>query len=122
MVQRLDGFVSLDAGRTVGTVLTRPFTFDGNSLVLNLSAKGFLRAGLLDLNGKPIPGFATDDCDPLRCDSTNHLVTWHGKSNLAELAGRPVRLMFEMQHCKLYAFQFIHKSHPPAGPHRKPGP
>jgi hypothetical protein len=34
------------------------------------------------------------------------VVTWKGKSSVKSLAGRSVRLKFEMQEAKLYAFEF----------------
>jgi len=39
--QRLDGFVSLDAGAAVGTATTLPLVFEGDKLVLNIKAAGF---------------------------------------------------------------------------------
>jgi hypothetical protein len=104
--QRLDGFVSLDADDTKATAMTKPLVFEGQRLVLNVSAKGSMRVGILDETGKPLPGFSLSDCDPIRADSVRQAVTWRGKSNVAALSGKPVRLQFEMQQTKLYALQF----------------
>ena len=49
--QRLDGFVSLDADATTGTVVTKPLVFEGDKLVLNISAEGSARVGILDEDG-----------------------------------------------------------------------
>jgi hypothetical protein len=65
-----------------------------------------MRVGILDETGKPLPGFSLSDCDPIRADSVRQAVTWRGKSNVAALSGKPVRLQFEMQQTKLYALQF----------------
>lgn len=64
-ILRLDGFTSLDAEYTGGEAITRPLIFTGEKLVINVetSAGGFLRIGLLDPDGKPIPGYTTKDCD-----------------------------------------------------------
>jgi len=104
--QRLDGFVSLDAGTQGGTFTTKPLIFTGDRLVLNMKANGAVRAGLLDESGKPVPGYAVEDCEALRTDSIAAEVTWKGKKSVGPLAGQVVRLKFELRDAKLYAFQF----------------
>ena len=107
LVQRLDGFVSLDAGEDVGTVVTRPLVFEGRQLVLNLAVQGSLRVGLLDEAGKPLTGFSPADCDPIQADSIHHEVTWRGESDVSRLAGDVVQLQFELKDAKLFALQFV---------------
>jgi hypothetical protein len=51
-------------------------------------------------------GYGIADCDPIRADSVRHVVTWKGDSDVGNLAGQVVRLRFEMQNAKLYAFKF----------------
>jgi hypothetical protein len=106
LTQRLDGFVSLDAGDNTGSVVTRRLVFKGSKLVLNIDAKGSARVAILDENSSPIPGFAATDCDAIRADSVRKIVTWKGKSDVSGPAGKVVRLKFEMQDAKLYAFKF----------------
>lgn len=46
---RRDGFASMDAGESVGTLTTRPLEFDGQFLFVNVDCpNGELRAELLD--------------------------------------------------------------------------
>ena len=119
--QRLDGFLSLDAGDEPGTFITRPFVFEGDKLVLNVAAGGSVKVGITNLPGMevtgfnigltnppkiPVTGFGIGDCDPITTDSVRHVVTWKGDSDVGNLAGQVVRLRFEMQNAKLYAFQF----------------
>lgn len=120
--QRLDGFVSLDAGEKVGEFISRPLRFTGKRLVLNVNAaKGSVRVALLDLSGKELTGFHVGlnesprhelrgyglaHCDPIQGDSVRHVVTWRGLPEVGNLAGRVVRLRVEMQNAKLYALQF----------------
>jgi hypothetical protein len=106
--QRLDGFVSVDAGWDGGEFLTPPLVFSGKRLVLNLnaSAMGLCQVGLLDPEGQPVEGLTADDCDELRGNSTAQVVSWAGKSDVAALAGKPIRLHFAMRAAELYAFQF----------------
>src|SRR5437764_10466349 len=67
---RKDGFVSLDcAGK--GRLTTPPLVVQGRELRVNFRGheEGSLRVALLDDQGKPIPGFAADDCDPFTGDA-----------------------------------------------------
>jgi len=106
VVQRLDGFVSLDAGAEGGRAITVPLTFEGGKLVLNINAKGFAMVAITDENSKAIDGFGLEDCEAIKNDSVRHVVTWKGKPDLSRLAGKVVRLRFEMQDAKLFAFEF----------------
>jgi hypothetical protein len=104
--QRLDGFVSLDAGDAIGQATTLSLKFEGSKLVLNIKAAGSAKVAITDKDGKEIKGFGLADCDVIKADSTDKVVTWKGKSNVKSLAGKSVRLKFEMKEAKLYAFEF----------------
>jgi hypothetical protein len=106
VIQRLDGFVSLDAGKSTGAAVTRPLTFEGNKLTLNVAATGKVLVEVQDEKGSAIPGFSMADCDPIQTDSIRHVVSWKGSTNLSRLAGKSVRLKFKMQDAKLFALQF----------------
>jgi hypothetical protein len=106
--QRLDGFVSLDAaGGQTGLATTYPLTFQGSRLELNVKAKGSVRVALLDAQSKPIAGHGLADCKAVSADSVHHVVSWSGGPGIAALAGKTVRLRFELKDAKLYAFQFV---------------
>jgi hypothetical protein len=106
--QRLDGFVSLDAGGSEGRARTVPVAVTGGRLLLNVDtgALGDLRIGLIDAAGVTLPGFAAEDCDPVQTNSTHAIVSWHGGSDLAALAGRSVSLEIRSRRTKLYSFRF----------------
>ncbi|MHC4344557.1 MAG: LamG domain-containing protein [Planctomycetota bacterium] len=104
--QRLDGFVSLDADSQAGSVTTRPLVFEGSKLVLNINAKGSATVAILDEKGRPISGFDSSDCDPITGDYIERAVSWKGNTGVGQLAGKVVRLKFQMQNAKLYAFKF----------------
>ncbi len=122
LTQRLDGFLFLDAGAQPGVVVTRPFVFQGDRLSLNVDAKGGrVKVAIVALHGKEytgynvastnppkemLRGFGIKDCDPIKTDSVRHVVTWKGSPDVGNLAGQVVRLRFEMQNAKLYAFKF----------------
>lgn len=103
-VYRMDGFVSARA-EARGTLVTKPLTFAGAELALNIVSRGVTRAELQDAAGRPIAGFALGDCTPIQGDFVDHVVAWKGGS-LAPLAGQPVRLRVELQDADLYALQF----------------
>ncbi len=108
VVQRLDGFLSADADPDGGWFETPPMVHDGDRLVLNIdtSAAGTARVGIAGAAGEAIPGRSIGDCDEILANSCEHTVTWRGKAALGDLAGRPIRLRFEMRSAKLHAFQF----------------
>ena len=103
-VIRLDGFVSADA-EGEGSLTTAPLTFTGSHLELNAVGEE-VRAALLNEAGKELPGFGLADCDPLVGDHVAGTVTWGGKADVRELAGKTVRLRIAMRRAKVCAFQF----------------
>jgi len=108
LVQRIDGFVSADFAYGGGTLVTEPLLFEGNSLGLNVntSASGEGRVAILEADGTPIPEFTIDACRIINGDYLDKVVAWRGEADVSELAGRPVRLHFEMRGTKLYSFRF----------------
>ncbi|MCB1205526.1 MAG: hypothetical protein KDN18_14790 [Verrucomicrobiae bacterium] len=106
---RLDGFVSLRAGEKGGESLSRPLLFSGKELVLNYavgSPRGSVRAGLLDENGAPIPGYSLDESIALTGDSLEGAISWPKGGDLSGLAGKPVRVVFRLVEADLYAMRF----------------
>ncbi len=104
-VLRRDGFVSMDAGDSEGTLTTRPVTFRGKNLFVNVDAPaGELRAEVLDEKGEVITPFTAAESVPVRADKTRQAVTWKGAADLAALAGKTVRFRFRLTKGKLYAF------------------
>lgn len=65
---------------------------------------GWLRAEVLDLDGKPIPGFTMKDSVPAAGDSTGHALTWQGAPDAAGLAHREIRLRLHARNATLYSF------------------
>jgi hypothetical protein len=109
VAQRPDGFVSVEAEMAGGSFTTPVLEFEGRRLALNLNASsmGEVRVQLADGEGKAIPGFEFDQCDPLYGNHLERVVSWQGKSDLDALASRPVRIGFRLSAAKLYAFQFV---------------
>ena len=113
LVQRLDGFVSIDSpyGREA-RVVTRPLVFAGNRLLLNIDtdAVGYAQVGFLDESGRPVEGFSVDDCIYINGDFVEAEVEWLGRGkDVSELAGRTVQIVLRMRGSKLYALQFVNR-------------
>lgn len=105
---RLDGFTSVNAPFAGGTMLTNPLVFSGGRLVINYSTSsvGYVKVEIADETGQPLAGFSMADCDQVIGDEIARTVSWKTRTDLGALAGRPVRLRFEMKDADLYSLQF----------------
>jgi len=106
---RTDGFASVHAPYKGGEMLTKPFTFTGKQLEINVatSAAGSIRIEIQDANGKALPGYALADCPEIFGDDLARIVTWKAKGpDVAALAGKPIRLRVVLKDADLYAIQF----------------
>ena len=108
LVQRLDGFVSADAGEKGGEIVTPLLTFKGTQLVLNVdcTAQGTVQVEVRDEKDQPIPGYTLVESEPVDRNQIAAPVRWTSDKEIGALQGQPVRLCFKMRTCKLYAFQF----------------
>ena len=108
---RRDGWVSLDAGVKPGYVITNPMVIpppaDGKSaphLMVNANAYiGEVSVSVLDLEGNTIEGF--EKSQPIHQDVLRTHITWPD-GDLAALVGRQIRLKFNVELAKLYAYWF----------------
>ena len=100
---RMDGFFSWKGSFAGGRVLTKPLVFEGDRLYLNFatSALGYVRIIFCEENGSPIPGF---DSGRLFGDSIRRPVDF--ENAVSDLAGKPVRILFELKDADLYSFRF----------------
>ncbi len=105
---RIDGFASLHAKSKTGYARTKPLTFSGKTLSLNIatSAAGNLWVEICDSDGTPIEGYSFGDCDAVFGDFLDRKVSWRGKTDLSALAGKPVILRFKMNEADLYSLRF----------------
>ena len=103
-ILRLDGFASITGQ---GTLTTRPLTFEGSRLKINASGVdkyvgpgyGTVQVEVLDAKtGQPIP---------VGGDKISHTVSWKGRSDLAGLRGKTIKLRFHLEKAKLFSFQFV---------------
>ena len=104
---RIDGFVSLHAGRP-GEFVTKPLVFHGRELTLNFatSAAGSIRVELQSAGGQPIPNFTLGDSDELFGDTLLRVVTWKGKADVSAMVGQPIRIRMAVRDADLYSLRF----------------
>jgi len=103
---RRDGFVSLDAGDETGRVVTRPLTFEGSQLFVNVKVGpgGYLKAAFADLAGKPLGGYDTLACKPVTGDRLSAPIAWMSQERIECTNDESLRLIFELKNAKLYSF------------------
>jgi hypothetical protein len=92
-----DRYVSRDAGRNEGTLVTKPLRLEGSMVTLNARIRGRIQVRLLDVGGNPIDRFGPVT---LTGDRIEHPVAWTG--SLPALRGVPVRLELRMVQAQLY--------------------
>ena len=100
---RLDGFYSWRGDWNVGRVTTVPMTFDGDCMEINFSTSGLghVRITLCDADGNELEGY---DSGKLFGNSLSRPVDF--EKPLADLAGKPVRIKFELKDADIYSFKF----------------
>lgn len=100
---RLDGFFSWHSDYCGGKVLTKPFTFTGDTLKINFatSGAGHVQFRLTDAEGNYLDGY---DSGKVFGDSVDRKVFF--PKSLAELSGKEVRMEIAMKDADLYAFKF----------------
>lgn len=108
LLLRIDGFASVKAPWHGGTVLTKPFIFEGSELEINYrtSAAGFIKVEITDEDGNIIHAFSENACHAIVGDEIKRVVRWAGDMPLSELSGKPIRLRFYMKDADLYSFKF----------------
>ena len=103
---RKDGFVSLDAGKKSGTILTKPLKLAGKRLLLNLAAgkDGSARVAILNETGKSMPGFSSRSAVAVTGDAIRLPAKWKSGGDISKLVGKVVQLKFYLKNASLYAF------------------
>ena len=104
-VLRRDGFASMDAGQSGGTLTTRPVTFQGRYLFVNAdTSHGELRVEVLGRNAETIEPLTAYGCTPVSTDTAAQRVYWTAADDLSRLTEAPVRFRFHVTNGKLYSF------------------
>ncbi len=102
----LDRFISQQAGDRLGTITTKPFELEGDTLQVNVDAgSGTFYTEVLNKKGKPIPGFTAKEAIYCDVDALRLKPEWKNNKDLSVLKGKTIRLKFYLRNAKLYAFQ-----------------
>ena len=101
---RMDGFFSYRAkyGRThPSTLVTKPIVFSGDTFTMNFStsARGGVYVTIRGEDGRSIRS-----CEQFG-DSTDRVVDFQG-GRVADFAGKPVTIRFDMSDADIYSFRF----------------
>jgi len=105
-VLRLDGFCSMHAGETEGSLITRrePFRVPRVTINATTGPGGYVTAELLDVNDRVIPGFSRDDCTPFTGDSVRHGLSWKTETLPEELLAPDKKIRFILKNADLYSY------------------
>ena len=123
----IDRFLSLNApepknglAEDYGFLLTKEFIWRGKRLVVNCAMNGGDERTFGELKveivrkpddvdpakrmGDVAPGRTLADCDLIRANAPNMVVTWNGSDDMSQFDGQPVYLRFRLRNGKLYSF------------------
>ncbi len=105
---RIDGFTSVRTPYNGGEMITKPFKFSGDKLLLNMStsAAGFIKVEILDIGGNKIKGFELENSKELIGNEIEKTVSWKENPDLKILNNKAVRLRFVMKDADLYSIKF----------------
>lgn len=99
---RRHGFASLDADPQGGRLETKPLKLEGPDLIVNSDAsRGELRVGLLEADGKPIPGYSMGESDVLKSDAMAWMARWKNQRTVP--TDRSVKVVIEMKSGRLFS-------------------
>ena len=73
---------------------------------ISTSAAGSARVEIQDLQGRPLDGYALDDCWEIIGDTLDYTVRWKRGPGVGALAGKPVRLRLVLKDADLYSLKF----------------
>jgi len=103
----LDRFICQEAKNKLGTITTKPFKLEGDTLQVNVDAqKGRFYVEVLDSDGKSIPGYTVNELNYYgSVDALRLKPQWKNNKDLSSLKGKTIHLKFYLYNAKLYAFQ-----------------
>ena len=100
-ILRRDGFISLDAGKTEGSVVTKPFRLPASKMFVNAAARdGQVRVEMLNPKGDVLARSL-----PLSGDHPRGEVKWE-QGDIDKLLGQDVSLRFRLRNGSLYSYWF----------------
>jgi hypothetical protein len=102
---RLDGFASMDAKGTEGTLTTIPIQPAGSHIYVNADASdGEVAVQILDESRRVLPGYGYEYSLPIRKDGTRLEVKWKEGVSRTPILGQTVRFQFRLRQASIYSF------------------
>lgn len=102
---RRDGFASMKADSSEGTLMTEVLKYRGEFLFVNADCTGgMLAAEILDADGNVIPGYSREDCCVMTENKTKYQIRWRNKQGLSDVDQDKIRIRFIMNHAAIYSF------------------
>ncbi len=99
-----DRYVAREAGDSQGTLRTPLLVLEADEITLNVDARGGTARGqIVGTDGRPIPGFAFEDCKPITTNTVAAPLQW--KRPPSALGGRAVCLQFALRRARLFGFE-----------------
>ena len=94
-------FLALEASFDGGKMITKPLSFTGTNLFINGNTSyGSIEVSLLDESGKLINSFQSS----VSGQNSVEIPLRFGEAGLADLAGHPVKIQFDISNARLYGF------------------
>ena len=89
-----------------GTVTTKPFKFESESIFINtvINRCGNVSVAILDENGNILEGFTHEDFNGVKKDTLNGELRW--KKPLNDLKGKNISLEIKLKNATVYAIEF----------------
>ena len=102
-IDRFAGYIQRNL-QEKAIVQTAPLSLTGGRIAINaeLWPGGSIRAMLLDEGGSALSGFGLADYDSITRGGLTRALRWRGR-DISDLAGRTLRIVFELNRAKLYA-------------------
>ena len=102
-IDRFAGFVPREE-QQAALVTTGPLRLDADRITVNaqIATGGSIRAALLDGAGSSLPGYALEDCLPLKKSGISCELRWRDRPGACQ-RGQTLQLLFVLDNATLYA-------------------
>ncbi len=103
---RLDGFCSMQAGASEGSLITRREPFREPAVTLNARTApgGYVTAEILDRRGRVLPGFSRQDCASFSGDAVAHVLKWKSAQFGPAQKASDYKLRFWLKDADLFSY------------------
>lgn len=106
-VLRLDGFCSMQAGNSEGSLVTRQEPdLETPAVIINARTHdaGQIVAEIVDATGRPLDGFSRKECLAFQGDDVRHVLRWSTREFTPQQQAMKKRLRFFLRDANLYSY------------------